>query len=75
VSDIGKTVATNILRVSSYFLGLNHLPPDINEINTKPIAIHVNAVWSVAMPIARKASPSMRNMLDERPRRFCFVIV
>jgi hypothetical protein len=30
--------------LAGYFLGLNHFPPKISEINTKAMAIHVNAV-------------------------------
>jgi hypothetical protein len=33
----------------------------MSEITTKAIAIHVNAAWSVEMPMVRKASPRIRN--------------
>ncbi len=58
---------------SNYFL--NHFPPDISEITTKAIAIHENAVSSVAIPIARNARPRMRKILDERWPGLCFVML
>jgi hypothetical protein len=36
---------TNLIvdTTKDHFLGLNHFPPDTSEINTKAMAIHVNA--------------------------------
>jgi len=54
------TICGGVGDMRLYLLGLNHLPPDASDKITKAIAIQVNAVWSVEMPIARKASPRMR---------------
>jgi len=48
-----------------YFLRLSHNLLVTSEMITKAIAIHENAVWSVEMPMAMKASPRMRKMEGE----------
>ena len=48
-----------------YLLGLIHLPPNTRDNITKTIAIHENAVLSVARPMERKTRPSTRKTVDD----------
>lgn len=52
-----------------------HLPPRIRDNNMKTMEIHEKAVWSVAIPMARKARPSIRKTVEYRLRGGCFVML
>jgi hypothetical protein len=67
------------VKFSSYFflgpvLRLIHLPPVTSEIKMNATAAHEKAVLFVLMPIARKAIPRMRKIVDI-VRRSSFIIV
>jgi len=46
------------------FLGLNQRPPSTSEMMMKMMATHVNVVLSVERPMAKKAMPRIKKILD-----------
>jgi len=61
--------------LENYFLGLIHLPPNTRDNTTKAIAIHEKAVWSVEIPMTRKANPRTRKTEDELLQFMCGIIL